>query len=90
MYSIIGGIKMNLQELNKLTHKKVSERVNEGTKLFNNLVFFPIILAELEKHFSYEYCENFRQVVYDTCVLHPNWKEIAILNEVADLYKKTK
>lgn len=78
---------MNQQELKELTYKMVSERVNEGTKRFNSLVFLPIIYNEMRKKFSKDLCDMFRTVVYDTCILRPNWEESAILEEVASQFK---
>lgn len=78
---------MDQKELKELTYKMVSERVNEGAKRFNSLVFFPTIWKGLKEKFSKDLCDMFRQVVYDTCILHPDWEEQAILYEVASQFE---
>ena len=78
---------MNKQKLKELTYKMVEERVNKGTELFNSFVFFPVLYDELKKKFSKEYCDMFRNVVLDTCILYPDWKEHEILQEVASQFE---
>lgn len=41
----------------------------------------------MKKKFSQEYCDMFRNVVIDTCVLHSDWKEHEILQEVASQFE---
>ena len=78
---------MNKQELKDLTYKMVEERVDKGVELFNSFVFFPVLYDELKKKFQQEYCDMFRNVVLDTCILYPDWKEHEILQEVASQFE---
>ena len=84
---LIIKIDMNKQELKDLTYKMVEERVDKGVELFNSFVFFPVLYDELKKKFSKEYCDMFRNVVLDTCILYPDWKEREILQEVASQFE---
>lgn len=87
MNCLIIKIDMNKQELKDLTYKMVEERVDKGVELFNSFVFFPVLYDELKKKFSKEYCDMFRNVVLDTCILYPDWKEHEILQEVASQFE---
>lgn len=86
-WMLIMELDMNKQELKDLTYKMVEERVNKGVELFNSFVFFPVLYGELKKKFSKEYCDMFRNVVLDTCILYPDWKEHEILQEVASQFE---
>lgn len=87
MNCLIIKIDKNKQELKDLTYKMVEERVDKGVELFNSFVFFPVLYDELKKKFSKEYCDMFRNVVLDTCILYPDWKEHEILQEVASQFE---
>ena len=63
----------------------VEERVSKGVALFNSLDFSPVIYNELKKEFPQEYCDMYRNIVLDTCILHSDWKENEILDEVVSL-----
>lgn len=78
---------MNTEQLKHEVLKMTEERVQKGTDKFNSLVIAPVLYVELGKKFDKELVDTFRNVVYDTCILHPDWEETAILQEVSNQFK---